>query len=78
MDDGDSKNNQQTKRHNKQVDATKRYGTDASSFLQSVWIRCRSIFPTVTDGKFMESELRIVLYCGLFFWSLYLLYEAIK
>jgi len=44
---------------------------------QSIWVRCRSIFPNITDRKFMESELRIVLYCGTFFWIVYLLSQII-
>jgi hypothetical protein len=44
---------------------------------QSIWVRCRSIFPDITDRKFMESELRFVLYCGTIFWILYLLSQII-
>ena len=44
---------------------------------QSIWVRCRSIFPDITDRKFMESELRFVLYCGGVFWILYLLSQII-
>jgi len=78
MDDGDSKNNQQIKRQTKQADAVQRHGIDAGSILQSFWVRCRAIFPTATDRKFMESELRFVLYSGLIFWAVYLLYEIFK
>ena len=78
MDDGDSKNNQQAEKQRKQNNAIQRYGIDAGSILQSVWIRCRSIFPTATDRKFMESELRFVLYSGVVFWTLYMVYEAFK
>jgi hypothetical protein len=39
---------------------------------QSFWVRCRSVFPNITDRKFMESELRLVLYCGIIFWAIYL------
>jgi hypothetical protein len=78
MDEGDSKNNKQIKRQKKSSDVIQRHGVDVGSFLQSVWIRCRSVFPNTTDGKFMESELRLVFYCGVVFWSIYLLYEAIK
>ena len=49
---------------------------NARSVLQSIWIRCRSVFPNITDRKFMESELRFVLYCGLIFWVIYLLSQA--
>ena len=79
MDDGDStKNNQQIKKQANKNIAVQRHGTDAGSFLQSVWVRCRSIFPAATDRKFMESELRFVLYSGLVFWGLYLAYETFK
>ena len=50
---------------------------NAGAILQSVWIRCRSIFPDITDRKFMESELRFVLYCGTFLWFVYLLSKII-
>jgi hypothetical protein len=78
MDDGDSKNNQQAEKQGKQNNAIQRYGIDVGAVLQSVWVRCRTIFPTATDGKFMESELRFVLYCGLVFWTVYLVYETFK
>ncbi len=34
---------------------------NARFVFQSIWIRCRSVFPNITDRKFMESELRFVL-----------------
>lgn len=78
MDEGDSKNNQQAEKQGKQTDAIQRYSTNAGVILQSFWIRCRSIFPTATDRKFMESELRFVLYSGILFWTLYLVYKTFK
>ena len=78
MDEGDSKNNQQAEKQGKQNNAIQRYGIDAGTILQSLWVRCRTIFPTATDGKFMESELRFVLYSGVIFWTLYLVYEITK
>jgi hypothetical protein len=78
MDDGDSKNNQQAEKQGKQNNAIQRYGTNAGSILQSFWVRCRTIFPVATDRKFMESELRFVLYSGLVFWTIYLVYETFK
>jgi hypothetical protein len=78
MDEGDSKNNKQAEKQRKQNNAIQRYGIDAGSILQSVWVRCRTIFPNATDGKFMESELRFVLYSGVIFWGLYLAYETFK
>jgi hypothetical protein len=50
---------------------------NARLILQSFWIRCRTVFPNITDRKFMESELRFVLYCGIVFWVLYLLSQII-
>ena len=78
MDEGDSKNNKQAEKQGKQIDVIQRYGIDAGTILQSIWVRCRTIFPNATDGKFMESELRFVLYSGVIFWTLYLVYETLK
>jgi hypothetical protein len=78
MDDGDSKNNKQAEKQRKQTDAIQRRSIDDGTVLQSIWVRCRSIFPTATDRKFMESELRFVLYSGVILWTLYLVYETLK
>ena len=78
MDEGDSKNNQQAEKQGKQIDVIQGYGINAGTILQSLWIRCRTIFPNATDRKFMESELRFVLYSGFVFWALYLAYETFK
>ena len=78
MDEGDSKNNQQAEKQGKQNNVIQRYGIDAGTILQSFWIRCRTIFPNSTDRKFMESELRFVLYSGVILWTLYLVYQTIK
>jgi hypothetical protein len=78
MDDGDSKNNKQAEKQGKQNNAIQRYGIDAGSILQSVWVRCRTIFPTATDREFMESELRFVLYSGVIFWGIYLLQQVFE
>jgi hypothetical protein len=78
MNEGDSKNNQQAEKQGKQNNAIQRYGIDAGTILQSIWVRCRTIFPNITDREFMESELRFVLYSGVILWSLYLFYETIK
>ena len=50
---------------------------DVGTILQSFWVRCRTIFPNITDRKFMESELRFVLYCGTFLWFIYLLSKIV-
>jgi hypothetical protein len=78
MDDGDSKNNQQAEKQGKQNNVIQRYGVNAGTILQSIWVRCRTIFPNITDREFMESELRFVLYSGVILWGLYLFYETIK
>lgn len=78
MDEGDSRNNQQIKKQAKQNNAVQGYGLNDGSILQSIWIRCRTVFPYITDRKFMESELRFVLYSGVILWAIYLTYEAFK
>ena len=78
MDDGDSKNNQQAEKQGKQNNAIQRYSVNAGTILQSVWVRCRTIFPYATDRKFMESELRFVLYSGFIFWGIHLLHQIFK
>ena len=78
MEDGDKQIEKYSKGKADQNNVIQRHNSDVSSILQSFWIRCRSVFPTTTDGKFMEGELRIVLYCGILFWILHLLYQIIK
>ena len=78
MDDGDSKNNQQAEKQGKQTNALQRYGINVGVILQSIWVRCRTIFPNITDREFMESELRFVLYSGGILWAIYLAYETFK
>ena len=78
MDDGDKQNKRNNITKKQKDDDVQRLELVPSSFLQSFWIRCRSILPDITDRKFMESELRYVLYCGMFFWIVYLLIETFK
>ena len=78
MVEGDSKNNKEIKRKGKSSSFSERPIFDVGSVLQSFWIRCRSIFPHITDRKFMEGELRLVLYSGILLWFVYLLYQIIK
>ena len=78
MNEGDSKNIQQAEKQGKQNNVIQRYGVNAGTILQSVWVRCRTIFPNITDRKFMESELRFVLYSGFILWTVYLAYEILK
>ena len=78
MDEGDSKNNKQAEKQGKQDNVIQRCSINAGTILQSIWIRCRTIFPTATDRQFMESELRFVLYSGVILWTLYLVYQTIK
>jgi hypothetical protein len=47
--------------------------SDASTFFQSFWIRCNTIFSDIVDRKFMESQFRHVFYCGLISWFIFLL-----
>jgi hypothetical protein len=50
---------------------------NVSIILQSIWIRCGSIFSNIVDRKFMESQLRVVFCCGVLFWSLFLLSKIV-
>ena len=77
MSEGDKQTKNQIIR--KEAEIGNLQGDDAllGSVLQSFWLRCRSILPDVTDGKFMESELRYVLYCGVAIWLAYLLSQAL-
>ncbi len=75
--DGDQKN-KILKTKGKKIKHLKRWGIDVSSIFQSIWIRRSSIFSNIMDRKFMESELRFVLYCGGILWAIYLLYEIVK
>jgi len=78
MDEGDKQIKRNIRRKEKANNVIQGHEFVPSSIFQSFWVRCRSIFPNITDGKFMESELRYVLYCGIILWVLYLLYEGIK
>ena len=78
MDEGGSKDNKQIEKQKYTNSNVQRYVSVPSTILQSVWIRCRTIFPTATDRKFMESELRFVLYSGFIFWSIHLLHQIFK
>lgn len=77
MSEGDKQTKNQIIR--KEAEIGNLQGDDAllGPVLQSFWLRCRSILPDITDGKFMESELRYVLYCGVVIWLAYLLSQAI-
>jgi hypothetical protein len=46
------------------------------TFLQSIWVRCRTIFSDIMDREFMESESRFVLYCGTILWIIFLLSQT--
>lgn len=74
MDPDGDKNNQKIKKTRTSTSVTKRHVPNVSSILQSFWVRCRTIFPNTTDRDFMESELRFVLYSGIIFWILFLLF----
>jgi hypothetical protein len=50
---------------------------DDSSVLQSVRVRHRSILANPPHWDFVESEFRIVLYCGSILWALYLLSQTL-
>ena len=77
MPDGDSKTYKKFKKTRTSNFVSKRHVFNVGSVLQSFWVRCRTIFPNITDREFMESQFRIVLYCGILFWFIYLLFQII-
>jgi len=50
---------------------------DDSTLLQPVRFRYSSVLADVSNWKFLESELRFVLYSGSIFWIIYLLSLAL-
>ena len=78
MDDGDKKIQKQNIREKTENGDLQGHDLVSGSVLQSIWVRCRSVFPNSTDRKFMESELRYVLYCGVAFWLAYLISQAFQ
>ena len=77
MDDGDKKIQKQNIREKTENGDLQGHDLVSGSLLQSVWVRCRTIFPDITNGKFMESELRYVLYCGIILWIAHLVSKII-
>ena len=51
--------------------------SDDSTILQPFWVRRGSIWSNIMDRKFMESQLRVVLYCGSILWILLILKKII-
>ena len=78
MDPDGDKQIKISKRETKKTTFIQRCCINASTLFQSVRVRCGSVYSDIIDRKFMESELRVVLYCGVLFWIIYLLYETIK
>jgi hypothetical protein len=78
MDPDGDKKIKISKREKNKNSFLKRSNANVSVILQSIRVRCCSIFPTITNREFMEGELRVVLYCGVLFWLVYLLYEIVK
>ena len=76
MDEGDKKIQNKIFREKTENGDLQGFDIVPGSILQSFWIRCRTIFPNITNGKFMESELRYVFYCGIIFWLAYLVSQA--
>jgi hypothetical protein len=67
------------KRKNLESNSSGQHITDmsnAGTFFQPFWVRRRSIFSNIMDREFMESQSRLVLYCGTIFWVIFLLSQA--
>ena len=50
---------------------------DGCSIFQSIRVRHSSVLANPSNWDFVASECRVVLYCGIFLWSLYLLSLAL-
>ena len=69
MKDGENLKNLESNSSGKHI-------TDMSNvgiILQSIRIRCSSVFSDIMDRDFIEGESRFVWYCGTIFWIIYLL-----
>lgn len=69
--EGDSKQNSYTK------EQTGDMVHDDSTILQSLWLRHCAVLADKNHWKFVESELRYVLYCGTILWAIHLISLAI-
>lgn len=78
MDPDGETYSENNKRQTSKNSLSKGFFFNASSVLQSIWVRCGSIFAYATNRRFMEGQLYNVLYCGVFFWTLFILNEVIK
>lgn len=50
---------------------------DAGSIFQPIRVRRSPVLANPSNWKFVESELRFVLYCGAIFWAVHLLSMAL-
>ena len=71
--DPDGESDKQFKTKREKITFFQRYCTSVMFILQPLWVRCSPVLFNNTYGKYLESQLRFVLYCGSFFWMLYLL-----
>ncbi len=74
----DPEGDKQIKKKRTQTSLDKRPIFDVITIFQSIWIRCCAVFPNIANRGFMEGQFRTVLYCGILFWVIYLLYEIAK
>lgn len=76
--ESDSKDGKKIKRKKKKVEPLQRYSPYVGAFLQSVWVRYRSVFPNHLNREFMEGQLRFVWSCGAIFWILFMAWKGIR
>ena len=77
MDPEGDKQIKKSKKKRTQTSLDKGPVFNVGTIFQSIWIRCCTVFPNITNRGFMEGQFRIVLYCGILFWFIYLLYQII-
>lgn len=69
--DPDEESDKQIKREAKKTSILKRYVASTMFIFQPLWVRCCPILSDKSYGRYLEGQLRFVLYCGTFFWILY-------
>jgi len=71
MEDGD-KQIKIVQRENGKIEFLQRFIACSMFIFQSIWIRYCSILFDGNHGQYLERQFYYVLYCGSFFWLLYL------
>ena len=78
MDDGDSKNNQETKRKREKTNPLQGYLSYVSDVFSSAWVRCTLQANNGSERFILGCRCSFLLNFRLFLVAVYLTYEAFK